>query len=123
MRKKTVLALCLLFAIITIVGCNNKTDIDPNKKLTYPEATKLADEIGEKWIELNEKENKTEDERKLFDSISLIGVYENNVVIVTLTDDDEETIRLFRELILKGLDNADTVQFDKGERPVPVDNE
>lgn len=122
MRKLCVMTMVLILLGILVPGCGNN-DSEPSRKLNYPEAKLLNSEIGERWIELIEKENKTEEEMRLLDSISLIGIYEDNNVIVTLSNDDKETIRLFKELILEGIENADTVLFDKGDRPEPASEE
>lgn len=117
------MAFCFIIIVVTIVICYGKSNTEPPMRLTRPEAMKLVDEMNERWIELNKKEDKSAEELKLVNSIALIAIYENNVIIVTLTNDDKETIRLFREIILECLDNADAVQFDKGEMPEPANSE
>lgn len=93
---------------------------DDRNSLTFQEAKQLNGIISDRWSELWDKEDKTVEEIIVLDAIVDLGLYKDHEVIVTLLDDGDLIIELFKKYLLDGVDNADTVIFEKGEPVEPV---
>lgn len=120
-NKKLWVAIGLLVVVIfvALVLINAELNNEP-ETLTYQEAKLLHDEIGGNWNALNNMESYSNDEIILLENIVASGIYKNDEVIVTLLDNSDESIELFWEYILEGVENADAVIFEKGGPVEPV---
>jgi hypothetical protein len=88
--------------------------LEDTKPLTYQEAKRLMGDIRENKIMLKSKQNISAVEKIILETLISYGIYKDNEVRITLLDDSDEMIGLFKKHLLVGVEHSDAVIFEKG---------
>jgi hypothetical protein len=102
-----------------LVACNNDSE-EAEEPLAYEEAQQVQSIVMERYIELEEKENKNPEEVKLANNVISFGIDGDNKINVYLLNNTDEIIGLFKKYVLEDVEKAEYVIFKKGVTEEPA---